>query len=101
MSSEVQFVNPIAIYSGADIRIWESSAGNSSERSLIEVSQDGLGYLIQGWKSQLMVKLTLLMYSLILFSLSVLLTLHQTMVEAASIQMDLMLMLLSVFMVST
>lgn len=42
---EVQFANPIANGPGADIRIWESSAGNSSERSLIEVSQDGLGYL--------------------------------------------------------
>jgi hypothetical protein len=45
---EVQFANPIANGPGADIRIWESSASPSSERSLIEVSQDGLGYVPVG-----------------------------------------------------
>jgi len=45
---EVAFAAPIANGPGADIRIWESSATASSERSLIEVSQDGLGYLPVG-----------------------------------------------------
>ena len=45
---EVQFSNPIANGPGADIRIWESSASVNNERSLIEVSQDGLGYIPVG-----------------------------------------------------
>ncbi|MEX1189250.1 MAG: T9SS type A sorting domain-containing protein [Bacteroidia bacterium] len=45
---EVAFAAPIANGPGADIRIWESSASPSSERSLIEVSQDGLGYVPVG-----------------------------------------------------
>jgi hypothetical protein len=45
---ELQFAAPIANGPGADIRIWESSASASSERSRIEVSQDGLGYVPVG-----------------------------------------------------
>lgn len=45
---ELQFAAPIANGPGADIRIWESSATPSSERSFIEVSQDGLGYVPVG-----------------------------------------------------
>lgn len=45
---EIAFATPIANGDGADIRIWESSATPSSERSFIEVSQDGLGYVPVG-----------------------------------------------------
>lgn len=47
-SIELQFPNPIANGPGADIKIWESSASANNETSLIEVSQDGLGYLPVG-----------------------------------------------------
>lgn len=47
-SIEIAFAERIANGPGADIRIWESSVGTNNERSRIEVSQDGLGYIPVG-----------------------------------------------------
>jgi uncharacterized repeat protein (TIGR01451 family) len=47
-SIEIRFENPIANGPGADIKIWESSAGSNNETATISVSQDGLGYFPVG-----------------------------------------------------
>lgn len=48
----LSFPYPIANGPGADIKIWESSASPNAEKSTIEVSQDGLGYVAVGTISQ-------------------------------------------------